>query len=240
MPPIKLSPFVLSCFVLISMGALAGCGGGGSSDTGSSGGGVTLTVPGAPTLVALDSGNTAIKVHFTPPAATGGSSISSYTASCTAGGVTRTGIGSTSPIDVTGLTNGTAYSCSIAATNATGTSPSSATSATPNLPVAPAAPTIGAATPADKSASIAFTAALITGGSPITGYSVTCVSGTLSASATGSASPAMVTGLSNGLTYRCSVRAINVVGTGAASAGVNVVPNGAVATPAGVAEFTTI
>lgn len=237
----KRSSPLLSLVALVSMGVVSGCGGGGSSDTDSSGGGVTLTVPGTPTLVALDPGNTAIKIHFTPPAATGGSSISSYTASCAAGGATRTAAGAASPLDVTGLTNGTAYSCAVTATNLTGTSAaSSAASATPNLPVAPAAPTIGAATPGDKSASIAFTAPLVTGGSPITGYSVTCLTGTFSATATGPASPATVSGLSNGLTYSCSVRAINVVGTGAASASVTVVPNGAVATPAGVAEFTTI
>ena len=241
MPSFKFSSPHISFLALASLAALAACGGGGGSDTGSSGTGVTLTAPGAPTLVALDPGNTAIKVHFTPPSATGGSAISSYTASCAAGGATRTGSGSTSPIDVTGLTNGTAYSCSIAATNATGTGASSTpASATPNLPVVPAAPTIGTATPADKGGSIAFTAPLITGGSPITGYSVSCVSGTLSVTATGSTSPATVTGLSNGLTYSCSVRAVNAVGAGAASNAVNLVPNGAIATPAGVAEFTTI
>ncbi|MCA3693882.1 cytochrome c peroxidase [Aquidulcibacter sp.] len=241
MPSFKFSSPLFSFLALASLAALAACGGGGGSDTGSSGTGVTLTAPGAPTLVALDPGNTAIKVHFTPPSATGGSAISSYTASCAAGGATRTGSGSTSPIDVTGLTNGTAYSCSIAATNATGTGASSTpASATPNLPVVPAAPTIGTATPADKGGSIAFTAPLITGGSPITGYSVSCVSGTLSVTATGSTSPATVTGLSNGLTYSCSVRAVNAVGAGAASNAVNLVPNGAIATPAGVAEFTSI
>ena len=241
MPSFKFSSPHISFLALASLAALAACGGGGGSDTGSSGTGVTLTAPGAPTLVALDPGNTAIKVHFTPPSATGGSAISSYTASCAAGGATRTGSGSTSPIDVTGLTNGTAYSCSIAATNATGTGASSTpASATPNLPVVPAAPTIGTATPADKGGSIAFTAPLITGGSPITGYSVSCVSGTLSVTATGSTSPATVTGLSNGLTYSCSVRAVNAVGAGAASNAVNLVPNGAIATPAGVAEFTSI
>lgn len=242
MLPIKLSPSVVSFMALASLGVLAGCGGGGGGAAASAGGGgVTLTVPGAPTLVALDPGNTMIKVHFSAPNATGGSAITSYTASCAAGGAARTGIGTSSPIDVTGLTNGTAYNCSIAATNATGTSASStASSVTPALPIAPAAPTIGAATPADRGASIVFTAPLITGGSPITGYNVTCVNGGLSASATGSTSPATITGLSNGLTYSCSVRAINAVGTGAASAGVTVVPNGAVATPAGVAEFTTL
>ena len=241
MPSFKFSSPHISFLALASLAALAACGGGGGSDTGSSGTGVTLTAPGAPTLVALDPGNTAIKVHFTPPSATGGSAISSYTASCASGGATRTGSGSTSPIDVTGLTNGTAYSCSIAATNATGTGASSTpASATPNLPVVPAAPTIGTATPADKGGSIAFTAPLITGGSPITGYSVSCVSGTLSVTATGSTSPATVTGLSNGLTYSCSVRAVNAVGAGAASNAVNLVPNGAIATPAGVAEFTSI
>ena len=242
MASVKSSPALVSILALLSLGALAGCGGGGATgDTGSAGVGVTLTVPGSPTLVALDPSNTSIKVHYSAPTATGGSAITSYTASCAAGGATRTGIGTTSPIDVTGLSNGTAYSCSITATNATGTSASStAASATPGLPIAPAAPTIGAATPADRGASIAFTAPLITGGSPITSYNVTCVNGTVSISAAGSTSPAKVTGLSNGLTYSCSVRAINAVGTGPASANVSVVPNGAVATPAGVAEFTTI
>ncbi len=51
------------------------------------------------------------------------------------GGTARTGIGTASPIDATGLTNGTAYDCSIAATNATGNSASSTTSsATPCSP----------------------------------------------------------------------------------------------------------
>ncbi|MFM1976559.1 MAG: hypothetical protein RL145_1405, partial [Pseudomonadota bacterium] len=103
MPSLKLSSPLFSVLALTSLAALTACGGGGGGDTGSSGGGVTLTVPGAPTLVALDPGNTSIKVHYTAPSATGGSAITSYTASCTAAGATRTGIGTTSPIDVTGL-----------------------------------------------------------------------------------------------------------------------------------------
>jgi hypothetical protein len=60
-------------------------------------------------------------VSFTPPASNGGSAITSYTATCGAFSAS----GAASPITVTGLTNGTTYSCSAKATNAFGTGPSS-------------------------------------------------------------------------------------------------------------------
>ncbi|WP_342117166.1 YHYH protein [Pseudoduganella sp. OTU4001] len=84
------------------------------------------TVPGAPTIGAATAGNGSASIAFTAPASNGGAAITGYTASCTGGGGTRTGSGAASPISVTGLSNGTAYSCSVTAANAAGTSAASA------------------------------------------------------------------------------------------------------------------
>ncbi len=109
---------------------LAACGGGGD------GGGGTDTpttpatpssAPGAPLIGAATAGNASASIAFTAPASAGSSPITLYTASCVAGGVTRTQTGTGSPIAVTGLINGTAYVCSVAATNAVGAGPASAT-----------------------------------------------------------------------------------------------------------------
>ena len=85
----------------------------------------------------------------------------------------------------------------------------------------PGAPTIGTATAGNASASVTFTAPASDGGSPITGYTVTSSSGSITGS--GAASPITVTGLTNGTTYTFSVTATNGVGTGLASGPSNAV-----------------
>ena len=88
----------------------------------------TLTVnalaPGVPTIGAATPGNAQASIAFTAPAASG-SAITSYTVTCKPGGVT--GTAPTSPIIVTGLTNGNAYTCSVVATNGVGSGGASAT-----------------------------------------------------------------------------------------------------------------
>lgn len=91
-------------------------------------------------------------------------------------------------------------------------------------PVAPAAPTIVSATAGNSLAVVTFNAPSADGGSPITGYTVSCDPGGVPVTANGAASPIMVSGLTNGVTYACSVQAINAIGTGAASATLNVTP----------------
>ncbi len=83
-------------------------------------------LPGAPIIGTATTGDARATVTFTPPASDGGSPIIEYTATSSPGG--KTGKGASSPITVTGLTNGTAYSFTVAATNAVGTGPPSAAS----------------------------------------------------------------------------------------------------------------
>lgn len=92
--------------------------------------------------------------------------------------------------------------------------------------VAPGAPTIGVATPADSSASIAFTAPSASGSAAITGYVATCTANATSVSGSAAGSPIVVTGLTNGTTYTCSVKASSSAGTSVASGSVSVTPSG--------------
>jgi len=179
------------------------------------------TVPGAPTIGTATPGNGQATIAFTAPASNGGSAITSYTVTCNAGGFTATG--AVSPLTVTGLTNGTAYNCSVVATNAAGPSAASATVAVTPYTV-PGAPTIGTATPGNGQATIAFTAPASNGGSPITSYTATCTAAGAAhtVSATGTTSPITVSGLIGGVTYICTVAATNAAGSSAASATVAV------------------
>ncbi len=96
------------------------------------------TIPGAPTNAAAAAGDTQANVSFTAPVSTGGSAITGYTVTSSPGNVTATG--TTSPITVTGLTNGQAYTFTVTATNIAGTGQASAASntVTPALTATPA------------------------------------------------------------------------------------------------------
>lgn len=87
-----------------------------------------VSAPSAPTNVAAVAGPGRTTLTFSPPASTGGAAIVSYTATCTASGqTTRTATGTSSPLVVSGLTPGIAYSCSVTANNGTYSSPASTT-----------------------------------------------------------------------------------------------------------------
>jgi hypothetical protein len=78
-------------------------------------------------------GDASVSVAFTASSPATGGPVQKYTAISTPGSVTVSG--STSPINVTGLTNGTAYTIQVAAANATGNGvfSSASASATPFL-----------------------------------------------------------------------------------------------------------
>ena len=186
----------------------------------------TLTRPAKPTNVVATPGNTSASVAFSDPTDNGGSTITGYTVSVTDetdGTPVASQSGSSSPIGVTGLTNGHSYSFTVAATNAAGTGDASNASS-PVTPVRtltrPAKPTNVVATPQDAWASVAFSAPTDDGGSVITGYTVSVTDetdGTPVASQSGSSSPIGVTGLTNGHSYSFTVAATNTIGTGDAS-----------------------
>ena len=173
----------------------------------------TATIPGAPTSVVATAGNASASVAFTAPASNGGSVITGYTVTSSPGSFTATG--ATSPVNVTGLTNGTAYTFTVVATNAVGNSGASTASTAVIPKTVPGAPTSVVATAGNASASVAFTAPASNGGSAITGYTVTSSPGSFTA--TGATSPINVTGLTNGTAYTFTVIATNAVGNSLAS-----------------------
>ena len=93
----------------------------------------------------------------------------------------------------------------------------------PVTPVAPSAPTGITITPSSGSLSVRFTAGAA-GTSPITSYKYSVNGGTTWAPRqTGTtASPIVITGLTNGTTYSVSIRAVSLAGDGAASTAVSV------------------
>jgi len=89
------------------------------------------TVPDAPTIGTATAGDGQVSVAFSTPGNNGGSAITGYTVTSNPGGFTNTG--ASSPILITGLTNGTAYTFTVTATNGigTGTASAASNSATP-------------------------------------------------------------------------------------------------------------
>ena len=95
---------------------------------------VAAVAPGAPIIGTATAGNTQATVAFTAPANNGGAPINNYTVTSSPGGLT--GTGSNSPITVTGLNNGTAYTFTVTANNgaATGNASAASNSVTPIAP----------------------------------------------------------------------------------------------------------
>jgi hypothetical protein len=98
------------------------------------------TPPNEPTAVTAVAGDTQAQVSFTAPSDNGGSLITSYTVTATDATNAANGgqivSGASSPLIVTGLTNGDSYTFTVTATNGIGTGPASS----PSNAVVPAVP----------------------------------------------------------------------------------------------------
>ncbi len=175
------------------------------------------STPSAPILGTITPGNGQLSVAFTA-GATGGSAITNYKYSVN-GGSSFTACSpsqTTSPIVITGLTNGTSYDIQLLAVNVVGdgTATSSST-ATPYT--TPSAPTINSVTPTNTTLDINFTAGS-TGGSAITDYKYSTNGGTSFTSAGSTTSPITISGLISGTSYDIQLRAVNAAGDGTATA----------------------
>ncbi|MFM7224918.1 MAG: fibronectin type III domain-containing protein, partial [Actinomycetota bacterium] len=178
------------------------------------------TVPDPPTGVSATRGNASASVSFSAPVDDGGDPITIYTATCDSsdGGSSGSNSGS-SPITVSGLTNGKTYTCTVVATNGIGDSAASTPSGSFVPATVPGAPSVTGVTRGNASVDVSFSAPGSDGGESITGYTVTCDSsdGGASGSASDTASPITVGSLTNGKTYTCTVHATNAVGDSAES-----------------------
>ena len=185
--------------------------------------------PGAPTGATATPGNGRASVAFVAPASDGGAAVTSYTVTSSPDGKTATG--TNSPLEVTGLTNGTSYTFTVTAHNVAGDGSASAPSAAVTPRTVPGAPTAVSAAAGNTQATVSFGAPTSDGGAAVTSYTVTSSPG--GKTAMGTASPLVVTGLTNGGSYTFTVTAHNVAGDGGPSTPSNAIVPGTTAVAPG-------
>jgi titin len=205
---------------------------------------VPASVPGAPTSLGATAANASVDLSWSAPVWLGGSAITGYRIEMSDDGSTwTTAVADTASAattaTVSSLTNGTSYRFRVSARNATGQgAASNVATATPVT--VPGAPTAVAATPADRQATVTWTAPGDDGGTPVTGYRVetTTDGGTTwtvaLADTASTATSAVLGGLTNGTTTGFRVSAINAVGVGGPSAPTTTVPRTVPGSPTSV------
>ncbi len=169
--------------------------------------------PAAPVGASATTGDGTATITWATPPSNGGSPITGYTVTSYPGGLTRTVAATARTATLTGLTNGTGYTFRVTATNALGTSPASAptTRVVPTgRPTAPLNPT---ATAGDARATITWAAPASSGGSPITGYTITSTTSGHTRTVGPGARSVTLTALTNGTGYTFQITATNALGT---------------------------
>jgi len=180
-----------------------------------------IAIPATPTITSVtgsDGGAT-----ITVAAAATGGAPSSYVVTASPGGATCTVIAPATDCSISPLTNGTAYTFSVTASNSTGTS-AAATSGSATPAAKPDAPTGVIAVRGNAQATVSLTAVTgtATGGPAISSYTITAYDannnavGTPCQTATGATS-CVVTGLTNGTPYTFKATSNNGLFTSSAS-----------------------
>ena len=169
-------------------------------------------VPTAPTDVSAEHGNGSATVSFTA-ADDNGSPVTGYTVTTKPGGTTTSC--DASPCNIDGLTNGTAYTFTVHATNDIGDGEESDPSQSVTPATVPDAPGALTATRGDEQIDLSFDAPAFDGGSAITGYEYSLDGGEswnlLDTSGTDPVTATLLE-LSNGTEYSVLVRALNAEG----------------------------
>lgn len=194
---------------------------------------IPFGLPDAPGAAQATQGNGTALVRWNAPSSDGGRPITGYTVIAEPGGLTAGApAGETSRL-ITGLTNGTAYTFQVTATNLAGTGPPSALSEAITPWTVPGEPTGVQATEGDASAKVTWVAPATDGGSPISRYVVVSHPDNKQVVVDAGVHQATVTGLTNGTFYVFTVRAANAAGFGPQSLRSNFVQ------PAGVPSAPT-
>ena len=188
---------------------------------------IPRTIPGTPTNLVGTPLNQSVSIAFTPPSNNGGSAITKYQYSLDGGNIFTdvSPVKTTSPITISGLTNGTSYPIALRAVNIAGESQSS--SIINVIPrTTPNAPTNLIGTSLNQSVSISFTPPSNNGGSAITNYQYSFDGGKTftNVSLLQTNNSITITGLINGNTYFVSLRAVNLAGGGQSSSTISVLP----------------
>ncbi len=176
--------------------------------------------PDAPIIGTATAADGAAIVTFSAPVDNGNSPITSYTVTSTPGSVTATG--ASSPITITGLTNGVEYTFTVTATNIAGTSVASSASnaVTPVVPPAPGQVLALTAQGVNQQALLNWDAS-VTGGAAndyIVEYKPSASDTWQTfADGTNTLTKVIVDELENDLSYDFRVSAVNNAGTGQAS-----------------------
>jgi titin len=176
---------------------------------------VPKTLPLAPVISSVTVANQSAIIAFTVN--DGGNPITGIKYALNGGATYISASGTTSPITITGLTNGTSYTVAIKATNSVGDSPASSASSSFIPMTIPDAPSITGVTYGNKSIIVSFANGTYNGSSAITGYKYS-LDGTNYISVGLVSSPYTIsTGLTNGTAYTVRWKSVNIMGDSTAS-----------------------